>query len=130
MDQFQYNLAGMFLWWPSIKIVQAVMIHQKTWPLGGQSLLSLYICIENFKNVLVINQWTNFNIIWQECFIGDPLARLFKPKTWLLGQGLFSLYIYIENFKNLLVRNHWTGFSVTWQECCFDDLPPRLFKPS
>ena len=35
MDQFQYNLAGMFLWWPSTKIVQAGMIRQKTWPLGG-----------------------------------------------------------------------------------------------
>ena len=35
MDQFQYNLAGMFLWWPATKIVQAGMIRQKTWPLGG-----------------------------------------------------------------------------------------------
>ena len=29
MDQFQYNLAEMLLWWPSTKIVQAVMIRQK-----------------------------------------------------------------------------------------------------
>ena len=35
MDQFQYNLAGMFLWWPFTKVVQAVIIRQKTWPLGG-----------------------------------------------------------------------------------------------
>ena len=28
-DWFQYNLAGMFLWWPSTTIVQAVLIHQK-----------------------------------------------------------------------------------------------------
>ena len=49
MDWFQYNLAGMILWWPSAKIVQAVMIRQKTWPLVGPSLFSLYICIENFK---------------------------------------------------------------------------------
>ena len=35
-DQFQYYLAGMLLWWPSTKIVQAIMIHQKTWlPWGG-----------------------------------------------------------------------------------------------
>ena len=35
MDRFQYHLAGIFLWGPSTKIVQAIMIHQKTWPLGG-----------------------------------------------------------------------------------------------
>ena len=34
LNRFQYNLEGMFLWWPSTKFVQAVMIHQKTWPLG------------------------------------------------------------------------------------------------
>ena len=28
-DWFQYYLAGMLLWWPSTKIVQAIMIHQK-----------------------------------------------------------------------------------------------------
>ena len=35
LDQFQYNLAEMFPWWPFTKIVQAVMICQKTWLLGG-----------------------------------------------------------------------------------------------
>ena len=29
MDRFQYNLAEKFLWWPSTKIVQAVMIVKK-----------------------------------------------------------------------------------------------------
>ena len=33
--RFQYNLAEMFPWRPTTKIVQAVMICQKTWPLGG-----------------------------------------------------------------------------------------------
>ena len=77
--QFQYNLAEMFLWWPSTKIVQAIMIHEKTWP----SLFCLYIYIENFRNVLVINQWTDFNITWQECFFGDRLPRLFKPSLFV-----------------------------------------------
>ena len=35
LDRFQYNLAEMFLLLPSTKIVQAVMIRQKTRPLGG-----------------------------------------------------------------------------------------------
>ena len=70
----------------------------------GQGLFSLYIYIENFKNLLVRNHWTDFNIILQKCSFGDPLPRLLKPfgfvkKHGRQGQGLFSLYIYIENFK-------------------------------
>ena len=58
----QYNMAAMFLRWPSTKIVQAIMIPQKTW-LVGQDLFSLYIYTENFKNLLVINNLMDFNII-------------------------------------------------------------------
>ena len=77
----------------------------------GRGLFSLYIYIENFKNLLVRNQWTDFNIILQKCSFGDALPRLFKPfgfvkKHGRQGAGLIFLYIYIENFKNLLVRNH------------------------
>ena len=100
----------------------------------GRGLFSLYIYIENFKNLLVRNQWTNFNIILQKCTFGDPLPILFKPfrfvkNTAFKGRGLFSLYIYIENFKNLLVRNHWTDFNIILQKCSFGDPLPRLFKP-
>ena len=35
LDRFHYNLAKMFPWWPSTKIVQVIVICQKTWPLGG-----------------------------------------------------------------------------------------------
>ena len=35
LDRFKYNLAEMFPWWPFTKIVQAVMVCQKTWLLGG-----------------------------------------------------------------------------------------------
>ena len=48
LDRFHYNLAKMFPWWPSTKIVQVIVIHQKTWPLGGGAHLS-YISIENLK---------------------------------------------------------------------------------
>ena len=30
-----YNLAEMFLWWPSTKIIQVIMILKKTWLPGG-----------------------------------------------------------------------------------------------
>ena len=44
-------------------------------------LFSLYTCIytENFKNFLVRNHLTNFNIMCQKCSFGDPPSRLFKP---------------------------------------------------
>ena len=45
----------------------------------GRGLFSLYIYIENFKNLFVRNHWTDFNIILHKCSFGDPLPRLFKP---------------------------------------------------
>ena len=100
----------------------------------GRGLYSLYIYIENLKNLLVRNHQTDFNINLQQCSFGDPLPRLFKPfgfvkKSGRQGRGLFSVYIYIENLKNLLVRNQWTDFHIILQKCSFGDPLPRLFKP-
>ena len=100
----------------------------------GRGLFSLYIYVENFKNLLVRNHLTDFNIILQECSFGDPLPRLFKPfgfvkKHGRQGAGLiFPIYLYWK-FKNLLVRNHWTDFNIILQKCSFGDPLPRLFKP-
>ena len=44
LDQFQYNLAEMFLWWPSTKIIQDILIRQKTWRPGGEAYVP-YISI-------------------------------------------------------------------------------------
>ena len=100
----------------------------------GLGLFSLYICIENFKNLLVRNHWTDFSIILQKCSFGYPLPRLFKPfgfvkKHGRQGAGLISLCICIEKFKNLLVINHWIDFNIILQKCSFSDPLPRLFKP-
>ena len=46
---------------------------------SGPSLFSLCSYIENLKNLLVRNHWTDFHIILQKCSFGDPLPRLFKP---------------------------------------------------
>ena len=99
-----------------------------------RGLFSLFIYIENFKNLLVRNHWTNFNIILQKCSFSDPLPRLFKQFVFVKkhghqGRGLFSLCIYIEKFKNLLVRNLWTDFNIILQKCSFGNPLPRLFKP-
>ena len=53
----------------------------------GLGLFSLYIYIENFKNLLVRNSWTEFNVTWQECCFGDLLPRLFKPSWYVKNHG-------------------------------------------
>ena len=104
----------------------------------GRDLFSLYIYIENFKNLHVRNHSTDFSIILQKCSFGDPLPRLFKPFVFVKkhrgggggwGGRFFSLYIYMENLKNLLIRNHWNDCNIMWQKCSFGDPVPRLFKP-
>ena len=73
LDRFQYNLAGMFLWWPSTKFVQAVMIRQKTWPLGGGAYFP-YIAIWNILKIF-LSESTGPISVWQNCSFGDPLSR-------------------------------------------------------
>ena len=97
-------------------------------------LFSLYIYIENFKNLLVtettgpisISLGRNVSLVtlYQDCSGRHDLSENMAARE----QGI--LYIYIENFKNLLVRNRWIEFNVTWQECPFGDLLTRLFTPS
>ena len=120
----------MILGWSSFKVVQMVPVRC----ISRSQELKIDFLTKNLKNLLVRNHWTDFNIILQKCFFGDPLPRLFKPfgfvkKHGRQGAGLISLYIYIENFKNLLVRNHWTDFNIILQKCSFGDPLPRLFKP-
>ena len=66
----------------------------------GRRLFSLYIYIEKFKNLLIRNHWTDFNIILQKCSFGDPLPRLFKPFGFIKKHGhygvglIFPIYLY------------------------------------
>ena len=66
----------------------------------GRQGFHYIIYIENFKNLLVRNHWTDFHIILQKCSFGDPLPRLFKPfgfvkKHGRQGAGLISpIYLY------------------------------------
>ena len=96
---------------PVPRLFKPIWIRQKTWLPGGgggvgwQRLFSLYIYIENLKNLLIRNHWNDCNIMWQKCSFGDPVPRLFKPFGFVKkhgrqgGQGLFSLYIYIEKLE-------------------------------
>ena len=69
--------------------------------MGGEGgLFSLYIFIENFKNLLVRNHSNDFNIILHKCSFGDPLPRLFKPFAFVKKHGsqraglVFPIYLY------------------------------------
>ena len=72
----------------------------------GRGLFSLYINIENFKNLLVRNHWTNFNIILQKCSVGDLVPRLFKPFGFIKKHGrqgaglIFPIYLYRKLTKS------------------------------
>ena len=96
----------MLLCWSSTKIVQAIWIRQKTWPPGGGAYFPYIIYIENFQNLLVRNHWTNFYILLQKCFFGDPLLRLFKPFGFIKkhsrqGAGLiFPIYLHRKLSKS------------------------------
>ena len=73
----------------------------------GRGFFSLYIYIENFKNLHVRDHWNDFYITWQKCFLGilyqECSSRHDLSKNMAArGRGLFSLYIYIENFNDFL----------------------------
>ena len=87
LDRLEYNLKAMFLWWSSTKIVQAVWIRQKNMAARGRGLFSLCIYIENFKNLLFRNHWTDFHIILQKWSFDDPLPILFEPFGLLKKHG-------------------------------------------
>ena len=53
----------------------------------SRGLFSVYIYIENFKNLPVRNHWTEFNIILQKCSFGNPLPKLFKPFGFVKKHG-------------------------------------------
>ena len=101
----------------------------------GRGLFFLYIYIENFKNLLVRNSLTEFNVTWQECCFGTStkIAQAFMicQKPWPPGgRGLFFVYICIENFKILILTYPMTDFNITWLECCFGEPLSRLYKQS
>ena len=134
LDQLLYNFAELFLC-DSVQRLFRPFGLSKNMAARGWGLFSLYIFIENLKNLLVRNHWTNFIITWQNVSMvtlyQDCSSNCDSSKNMAArGRGLFSLCIYIKNFKNFLLRNRWTEFNVTWQECCFGDPLPRLFKPS
>ena len=57
MDQFQYNLAEVFLLWTSIKIFQAIVFSQKTWLQGGKAFFPYISIWKKLKIFLSETTW-------------------------------------------------------------------------
>ena len=54
---------------------------------GVRGLFSLYIYIENLKNLLIRNHLNDCNIMLHKCSFGDPIPRLFKPFGFVKKHG-------------------------------------------
>ena len=98
--------ADMFLWWSSAKIVPAIWIRQKYGHQGAGLFSPIYL-YRKLEKSFVRNHWTDFNITWQKCFLGDHHisvhAVMICHKTWSLGGGLiFPIYLY-RNLKKIFL---------------------------
>ena len=83
------------------------------------------------KNLLLRNCWSDFEIVSQECSLGDPFqkcSRNFDPSiNMALVNGGFSHCTDIKKFlKNLLLRNCWSDFEIISQEYSLSDLFQKL----
>ena len=92
-----------------------------------------YMVMKKFFKNLLRNRWSDFEIISQECSLGDPFQKLFAKfssaqKHGSEELGLLALYRDMKKFlKNLRLRNCWSDFEIISQECSFGDPFQKLF---
>ena len=84
------------------------------------------------KNLLLQNCWSDFEIISQECFLGDPFQKVFTKFSSVhkhgSGEGGFLHYMDMKKFlKNLFLQNLLSDFEIISQECSFRDPFQKLF---
>ena len=92
LTQFQNNFTGMFLGWPSTKFVQTIPLGWTRWPpeLKIEKPLNVFSFVINLLKRHLLNQRTDFEIILQECSLGDPLPKLpkwFSPLNKMAARG-------------------------------------------
>ena len=92
-----------------------------------------YMDMKKFlKNLLLRNRWSDFEIISQECSLGDPFqncSRNFDPSiNMALVNGGFLHYVDMKKFlKNHLFQNRWSDFEIISRECTLGDPFQKLF---
>ena len=72
-SQFEPNLAGMFLKRSSLKLCAELDSIKNSGYYGSE----MDFFKQFFKNLLLLNCWSNFKIISQERSLGDPFQKLF-----------------------------------------------------
>ena len=84
------------------------------------------------KNLLRRNRWSDFEIISQECSLGDPFQKLFVKFDPSINMGLVNGGLLHDTdmkkfLKNLLRRNRWLDFEIISQECSLGDPFLKVF---
>ena len=85
-----------------------------------------YTDMKKFIKILLLrNRWSDFEIVSQECSLGDLFkycSQNFDPSiNMALVYGGFLHYIDIKKFlKNLLFRNGWSDFEIILRELGLD----------
>ena len=85
-----------------------------------------------FKNLLLWNHRSDFEIISQECFLGDFFQKCSRnfdpPKNMAVVNGGFLHYRDMKKIlKNLLLQNCRSDFEIISQECSYGDPFQKLF---
>ena len=84
------------------------------------------------KNNLLRNCWSDFEIISQECSLGDPFQKLFAKFDLSINMALvnggFLHYMVMKKFlKNYFFQNRLSDFEIILQECSLGDPFQKLF---
>ena len=85
-----------------------------------------YMDMKKFlKNFFLQNRLSDFEIISQECSLGDPFQKCLQifdlSINMALVNGGFLHYTDMKKFlKNLVLRNRWSNFEIISQESGFD----------
>ena len=127
----------MFLGRSSSRIVHRMWFHQKIWLSWQRNGISgchgneMEFFKQFFKNLLIWNRWSDFEIISQECSLGDLFKNCLRnfdlSKNMALMNGGFLQYTYKKKFLKNLLWNHLSDFEIISQECSLGDPFQKLF---
>jgi len=115
----------MILGWTSTKVVQRIIISQKTWPPGAGPVFHIWLYRKLWKSSspkLLVRFWNNFTGMILGCTSTRVVQRIMiSQKTWPPGVGpVFYIWLYRKLWKSsspkLLVwlQNNFTGMILGW----------------
>ena len=99
LDRLQYNLAELFLWWSSTRIVQAIWIRQKYGRHGSGLIFTVYL-YRKLEKPSCLKPLDRFHYNIAKMFPWWPSTQIIqviviRQKSWPLGGGAYFPYISI-----------------------------------